>query len=84
MKLLKPPGKVAKDFFFKQIIIQETAEESQQAADTGSVFEKVLQAVSFHLSKGKAGRWKWARSLVEPEVLWFFFFSTAFTPALSL
>lgn len=79
MELLKPPGK---DLFFKQIIIQETAEESQQSTDAGSVFEKVLQAESFHLSQGKAERWEWRCSLVESEAPWVFF--TAFTPALSL
>lgn len=73
MKLLKPPGKVAKGFFFKQITIQETEEERQQSADPASVFEKELQAVSFHLSKSKAERWKWNHSLVEPEALWGFF-----------
>lgn len=75
----KPQGK---DLFFKQIIIQETAKESQQSTDARSVFEKVLQAESFHLNQGKAERWKWRCSLVESEAPWVFF--TAFTPALSL
>lgn len=28
--------------------------------------------MSFHLNEGKAERWKWRRSLVDSEALWFF------------